>query len=147
MRAAETISTLIAVIISVVKKIIITIIIFLVLISPLIYKIMSEPGCRISHERGIGSAISATIQAKHSDFLNNAVPYTLDDVLADTSFTGGITYNTTPNNTPARDDVCSNVAGDKICVNLKGGQFDWNWTPQVGNTPALIDENSSSAFP
>ena len=67
MRAAETTSTLIAVIISVVEKIII----FLVLISPLIVKKMSEPGCRISHERGIGAAISATIQAEHSDYLNN----------------------------------------------------------------------------
>jgi len=66
MRAAETISTLISVIISVVEKII-----FFVLISPLIVKKMSEPGCRISHERGIGAAISTTIQAEHSDYLNN----------------------------------------------------------------------------
>jgi len=101
----------------------------------------------LSAARGIGSAINATIQAKHSDFLINAVPYTLEDCLADTSFTGGITYNTTPNNTPALGDICSNVAGNKICVNRKGEQFDWNWTAQVVDNPALIVEDSTSAFP
>ena len=101
----------------------------------------------LSAARGIGAAIDSSIQAKHSDYLINGDKYTLDDVLASTAFTGGITYNTTPNNTPAIREICSNVAGDKICVNLKGEQFDWTWTPRVGKTPALIVEDSTSAFP
>jgi len=146
MRAAETISTLIAVIISVVKKIIITIIIFLVLISPLIVKKMSEPGCRISHERGIGAAINATIQAIHSDYIINGDKYTLDDVLASTAFTGGITYNTTPNNTPAMREICSNVGGTTIIVNCKQGTFKWDYIPRNGNIAAYMVENTDSDF-
>ncbi len=101
----------------------------------------------LSSARGIGAAISATIQAKHSDYLINGDKYTLDDVLASTSFTGGITYTTTPNNTPAMREICSNVSGDRICVNPYGEQYDWNWTPRVSKTPALITENPTSAFP
>ncbi len=104
-------------------------------------------GAKLSAARGIGAAIGCTIQAKHSDYLINGDKYTLDDVLASTALAGGITYNTTPNNTPAIREICSNVAGDKICVNLNGEQFDWNWTVQVGKTPALITENPTSAFP
>ena len=102
---------------------------------------------RISSARGVGSAVNSTIQAKHSDYLNNGDKYTLDDVLASTAFTGGMRYQATATNSPAVGDVCSNAAGDKICVNVKGKQFDWNWTAQVGDTPALLTENSTSAFP
>ena len=104
-------------------------------------------GAKVSYARGIESAIRATIQTKHSDYLLNAVPYTMDDVLSDTAFSCVFTYNTTPNNTPAMGDICSNVAGDKICVNVKGDQFDLDWTTQVVDTPALLTENSTSAFP
>ena len=104
-------------------------------------------GCKLCVARSVGGAISGTIQAEHSDYLINGVPYTLDDCLAGSAFCCGITYNTTPNNTPAMGDICSNVAGDKICVNLYGEQFDWDWTAQVGKTPTLITENSTSAFP
>jgi hypothetical protein len=102
---------------------------------------------RLSVVRGIGATIDSSIKAKHSDYLINGDKYTLGDVLTSTAFTGGFTYNTTPNNTPAMREICSNVAGDKICVNLKGEQFDWTWTPRVGKTPALIVEDSTSAFP
>ena len=104
-------------------------------------------GPPISPARGIGCAISETIQAKHSDFLINAVPYTLDDVLASISFAGGFTYNTTPNNTPAMREICSNVGGTKFMCNVRGNIFGWTWTPRVGDTPALMTEDSTSAFP
>ncbi len=98
---------------------------------------------RLSAARGIGSAISATIKVKHSDYLINGVPYTLEDCLAGTSFTGGFAYNTTPNNTPAIGEICSNVAGDKICVNIKGKQFDWDYIPRNGETAAKIVEGEN----
>jgi len=96
--------------------------------------------------RGAGSAISATIQAEHSDYLNNGDKYTIDDVLASTAFCCGFAYNTTPNNTPAIGEICSNVAGDKICVNIKGKQFDWDYIPRNSNTAAYMVENSDSDF-
>ena len=37
-------------------------------------------GAPICHARGIGAAISGTIQEKHSDYLINGDKYTLDDV-------------------------------------------------------------------
>ena len=71
----------------------------------------------------------------------------MGDVLAGTSFTGGITYQATATNTPAIGEICSNQAGNKICVNYKGVQFDWDWIPQAGDTRALMTENSGTAFP
>ena len=103
-------------------------------------------GCKLCVARSAGSAISATIDAEHSDYLINAVPYTLDDCLVGTSFNGGMTYNTTPNNTPARGEICSNVGGTKITCNVKGDIFEWTYTPRVGDTPALITEDSATAF-
>ncbi len=102
---------------------------------------------RLSAARGIGGAIGGTIKFKHSDYLINGNKYTLDDVLSSTALFGGIIYNTTPNNTPAMSEICSNVAGNKICVNLNDHQFVWDWTPQIGETQALIVEDSTSAFP
>ena len=100
----------------------------------------------LSAARGIGSAINATIQAKHSDFLINAVPYTLEDCLANTSFSFGFTYNTTPNNTPEMHEISYNVDGTKIMCNDHGDTYGWTWTPRVGDTPALIVEDSATAF-
>jgi len=108
------------------------------------------PGCGsspLSAARGVGSTINSTIQEKHSDFLINAVPYTLDDVLASISFTGGFTYNTTPNNTPEMHEICYNVDGTKIMCNDHGDTYGWTWTPRVGDTPALIVEDPATAFP
>ena len=77
------------------------------------------------------------MQAEHSDYLINATAYTIADVLASTSFAGGITYSATATDTPAVGEICSNVAGNKVCVNYKGEQFDWDWTAQAGDTPLL----------
>ena len=109
-----------------------------------------NPGCGgapLAAARGVGSAINATIQAKHSDNLINAASYTMVDVLTSTSFAGGFTFNTTPNNTPAIGDICSNVGGTKFMCNVRGDIFGWTWTPRVGDTPALITEDSATAFP
>ncbi len=101
---------------------------------------------KLSAARGVGSAISSSIQAEHSDFLINGTAYTLDDVLAGTSFTGGITYQATDTDSPAAGEIASNVAGNAIILNYKGSTFEWDWTAQVGDTPALIVEDTSSTF-
>ncbi len=101
---------------------------------------------KLSSARGIGSAISGSIQAEHSDFLINAVTYTLADVLAGTAVTGGITYQSTATDTPATGELCSNALGTAIIVNIKGDLFEWDWTVQTGDTPALLTEDTSSTF-
>ena len=102
---------------------------------------------KLSVARGVGSTITATIQAEHSDYLINATAYTMADVLAGISFTGGIKYHAHAHDTPNIGVIAWNSAGNKICVNYKGDQFNWDWTAQVGDTPALIVEDSATAFP
>lgn len=101
---------------------------------------------KLSAARGVGSAISSSIQAEHSDFLINTTAYTLDDVLAATAFTGGITYQSTDTDTPAAGEIASNAAGTAIILNYKGSTFEWDWTARNGDTPALIAEDATSAF-
>ncbi len=100
---------------------------------------------KLSTARGVGSTISATIQAEHSDYLINATTYTMADVLSGTSFTGGLAYDSA-GGSPDVGEVTA-VNGTTVGVNIKGDVFDWTWTPQTGDTLALLNENSSSAFP
>ncbi len=129
-------------------ELIMVVVILGILSSVAIPKVVSLANpARLSAARGVGSAVISTIQAEHSDYLINANAYTMADVLAGTSFSGGIMYQTTATDTPAVGEICSNEAGNKVCVNYKGGQFDWDWTPQTGDTQALMTENSGTAFP
>ncbi len=102
---------------------------------------------KLTTARGVGSAINSTIQAKHSDNLINATAYTKVDVLTGTSFSGGIAYNSTASDTPALGDICVNSGDDGYVVNIKGDSFAWDWAVPVGDTPALLTEDSSSTFP
>ncbi len=103
---------------------------------------------KLSAARGIGGAIATAIQAEHSDYLINSTAYTMSDVLAGISFTGGIdNHHNHAHDTPNIGVISPNGAGNKIGVNIKGDQFDWDWTAQAGDTPAFITENSSSTFP
>jgi prepilin-type N-terminal cleavage/methylation domain-containing protein len=96
---------------------------------------------KMASARGVGSAVNATIQARHSDWLINAATYSMADVLTDTAFTGGINYQGTPSDAPATvGDICAASTGLGICVNIKGTQFSWSWTAPTGDTPALLDE-------
>ena len=100
---------------------------------------------KLSAARGVGSSISATIQAEHSDYLINATVYTMGDVLSGTSFSGGIVHKTA-GGAPAVAGEVSAVDADTIAVNIKGDVFNWDWTTQTGDTPALIDETAGN-FP
>jgi len=102
---------------------------------------------KLSAARGVGSAVSGSIQAEHSDFLINGTAYTLADVLDGTAFTGGITYQTTATDTPAAGEIASNAAGSAIVLNYKNTTFQWGWTARNGDTPALITEASGVGFP
>jgi prepilin-type N-terminal cleavage/methylation domain-containing protein len=102
---------------------------------------------KLSVARGIGGAIASAIQAEHSDYLINGTAYTMSDVLTGISFSGGIKHHDHAHETPRIGIIAPNGAGDKIGVNIKGDQFDWDWTAQVGETPAMIVENSTSTFP
>jgi len=100
---------------------------------------------KLSSARGVGSAISGTIHAEHSDYLVNATTYTMADVLSGTPFTSGLAYDSA-GGVPDVGEVTA-VNGTTVGVNIKGDVFDWTWTPQTGDTPALLTENSTSAFP
>ncbi len=102
---------------------------------------------KLSVAKGLGGAIATAIQAEHSDYLINSTAYTMSDVLAGISFTGGIKHHDHAHNTPAIGVIAPNSAGNKIGVNIRGDQFDWDWTAQVGDAPAMIVENSTSTFP
>jgi len=129
-------------------ELIMVIVILGILSSVAIPKVASLGGpARLSAARGVGSAVNSTIQAEHSDYLINATTYTMADVLTGTSFAGEIKYQASATDTPAIGEICSNEAGNKICVNFKGVQFNWNWIPQTGDTPALMTEDSNTAFP
>ena len=101
---------------------------------------------KLSVARGVGSAISATIDTVHSDFLINATPYTMTDVLTTISFSGGLAYSATVG-PPGVGEVTTVTADTTIGTNIKGGVFRWTWTPQAGDTHALLTEDSTSAFP
>ena len=87
---------------------------------------------RLSAARGVGAAISGTIASKHADYLINANPYTAQDVLDDTAFTGGVLVS---------------HAGGTLTFDSGPSTFTWTYTPQNGEVTAYIEENSSSDFP
>ena len=94
--------------------------------------------------RGVGSAVNSTIRSKHSDFLTNAVPYTMDDVLSGTSFTGSLTHDA-GGGVPDLGEVTA-IDATHVGVNVNGDVFRWVWTAQTGDTPALIEEQAAN-FP
>ena len=102
---------------------------------------------KLSAARGVGGAIASSISASHADWLVNGNAYTLDDVLSNTAFTSGISYNSADSDAPVSGDICSNVAGTQIMLNHKTSTFAWDWTDQNLDTPALLDEDSGSEFP
>ena len=81
---------------------------------------------RLSTARGVGAAISGTIQAKHADFLINATPYTANLVVTGTTFS-------------ANTDVSINGAGDIEFV-TGPDTFTWTYAVNVDDEPATITE-------
>ncbi len=110
---------------------------------------LSNPA-KLSAARGVGGAVRSSISSIHSDYLINGTAYDLDDVLSQTAFTSGITYQTTPTTAPADGEIACNAAGASgtdIYLNYKNSNFRWNYTARAGDTTGLIDEDSTSAFP
>ena len=82
---------------------------------------------RLSAARGVGAAISGTIQAEHADFLINGDAYDADEVLANTTFSGGASVTNASN-------TLTYVTGPTT--------FTWTYTDNVGDTTASIAETS-----
>ncbi len=87
---------------------------------------------RLSAARGVGAAISGTIQAEHADFLINGDTYDADEVLAATTFSGGASVTNASN-------TLTYVTGPDT--------YTWTYSPNVADTTATIAEDSGSAFP
>ena len=82
---------------------------------------------RLSTARGIGAALSGTIQAEHADFLINADAYDVTEVVNNTSLSGGATVS---------------VAGQVITFVSGPSTFTWTYADNVGDTTATITETS-----
>ncbi len=82
---------------------------------------------RLSAARGIGAAISGTIQAEHSDFLINGDAYDVAEVIAGTTLSGGATVTNVGN-------VITYVSGPDT--------FTWTYADNVGDTIAALGETS-----
>ncbi len=102
---------------------------------------------RLASARGVASAVNASIQSEHADLLINGTSYDLADVLSGTSFSGGITYNTTVG-APAVGEITESVLNSNFALNIAGNIFTWSYTDDTtDDVIALTAEDSSSAFP
>jgi MSHA pilin protein MshA len=80
---------------------------------------------RVSSARGVGGAISGTIQSSHADYLLNATAYDADTVLTSTSFAGGVSVG--------------HLAG--VYTYTSGTtDFTWTYNPRVNDVGAFITE-------
>ena len=82
---------------------------------------------RLSAARGIGAALSGTIQAEHADFLINADAYDVAEVIAGTTLSGGASVSNVGN-------VITYVSGPDT--------FTWTYTANAGDTTATLAETS-----
>jgi prepilin-type N-terminal cleavage/methylation domain-containing protein len=82
---------------------------------------------RLSAARGVGAALSGTIQAEHADFLINADAYDVAEVIAGTTLSGGASVSNVGN-------VITYVSGPDT--------FTWTYTANAGDTTATLAETS-----
>ncbi|MGR3293281.1 MAG: prepilin-type N-terminal cleavage/methylation domain-containing protein [Candidatus Scalindua sp.] len=89
---------------------------------------------RLSTARGIGAAMSGTIQGLHADFLINNNTYTMGDVIGGTTFSA--------NATPI-------ASGTNINFTTGPETFTWAYVDisDTDDTAAVITEDTNSAFP
>ncbi len=87
---------------------------------------------RLSAARGVGGNISSTISSLHCTYLTGGANYDADDVIANTTFSGGVTVT---NNS----DTLVFASGSKY--------YNWTYTSQNNFDAAFIVEDNSSDFP
>ena len=87
---------------------------------------------RLSTARGVGAAMSGTIQAQHANYLINATAYTADTVVSGTQFGSGV--------------AVTNAAGTLSFVSGPS-TFSWTYTDNVLDTAAFIAENAPFPAP
>ena len=90
--------------------------------------------------RSVGSALSSTIAAKHSNWLLNGMDYTASDVVADTQYSGGITATT---GIPGHEQI-SAISSTKIRFNYKNLFYEWEFIPRKGDTAASLRETGDN---
>ncbi len=87
---------------------------------------------KISAARGVGGAIAGSISSEHAQYLLDTTDtYDLAEVLAATTFGGGIT-----------SAMVVATSATLITFTYKGTVFTWTYTVQSGETPATITETS-----
>jgi MSHA pilin protein MshA len=87
---------------------------------------------RLSTARGVGAAMSGTIQAQHAAYLISNASYDADAVLLATQFGSGVAVTNAAN-------TLSFTSGPET--------FTWTYADNVGDTAAFLAEDAGSAFP
>ncbi len=87
---------------------------------------------RISVARGVGANVSSSISILHSNWLVSGVGYGVDDVIANTQFSGGVSVTNL-------DDILTFVSGPRI--------YTWTYHPRNDEVAGFITEDSGSGFP
>ncbi len=106
---------------------------------------------KLAAARGVGGALSSTIVSLHANYLIKGTDdskYSGADLLANTSFSGGITY-VTDSIADASGEIAFRPPDNEIMLNYKGDIFRWDYSPQNNETAAYITEvtDSTSNFP
>ena len=117
-------------------ELIIVIVILGIIAGVAVPKVIGLAGsAKISAARGVGGAMSGTISAQHADYLlNTAQTYNAADVIAGTTFGGGITGGMIT-------DAAGSGTGD-LTLLFKGNNFVWTYTAASGETPATLTEKT-----
>ena len=82
---------------------------------------------------GVCGALNSSIMSMHGNYLMNEIPYSVNDIIGNTIFTGGVT---TANFTVP--------AANEINFNYKGETYILNYIPQNGDSAANIECGGSS---
>jgi prepilin-type N-terminal cleavage/methylation domain-containing protein len=79
--------------------------------------------------RGFGGAMTSTIAIKYAGFQLGGPNYTLQDIVTETTFTGGI----------SNDDFVVNADGSLITLDYRNLRFEWDYVRAEGE-PGLLTE-------
>ncbi len=77
---------------------------------------------------GVYANLNGTAMLLHAGYLLHSTPYSVNDIIGNSTFTGGIT--------PANFTF---PAANKINFNFKGQAYAWNYIPRNGATAAYIE--------
>ena len=88
---------------------------------------------RTAAARGVGGSLSGSISSLHSDYLLHQTDYSLNDVISNGTFSGGISA--------ANFDTTTNAGN--VILNYQGTDFEWAYTARSGDTQGILTETGT----